>query len=134
MTSGLVFTYLGETRECESCRVREKCHGSLSLGLSYRVVRRTDGEKVYCALRDNEVVPFEIVMEPLTLLAPSRVKEGSVTRVISSFCRAGCNRIPECPIVFNMLVSDLRVMVLEKLGKFECPGENLVLIKAEVVE
>jgi uncharacterized protein (UPF0179 family) len=132
--SGLVFTYMGETQECEECRFREKCHGSLGTGFSYRVVGKTGGEKVYCTLRGCEAAPFEISLEPLILLAPSRVKEGAVTRVKNSFCRAGCARIPDCPVVFNMLVSNRRVRVLEKLGVFNCPEEELTLIKAEVVE
>lgn len=132
--SGLVFTYLDETRECESCGAREKCHSSLSIGFSYRVVRKTGGEKIYCVLRGGEAVPFEIIIEPLILLAPSRVKEGSVTRIKNSFCRAGCSRITECPVVFNTSVSNRSVRVLEKLEPFDCPKENLILVKAEVVE
>jgi uncharacterized protein (UPF0179 family) len=132
--SGLVFIYMGETRECEECGFREKCHGSLNTGFSYRVVRKTRGEKVYCMLRGCQAVPFEISLEPLTLLAPGRVKEGAVTRLKNSFCRAGCARIPDCPVVFNMLVSNRRVRILEKLGVFNCPEEELVLVKAEIVE
>jgi hypothetical protein len=37
-------------------------------------------------------------------------------------------------VVFNMLVSNRRVRILEKLGVFNCPEEELVLVKAEIVE
>lgn len=131
---GMVFTYMGEAYECEECAARERCHGSLATGFSYRVVRKTGGEKVYCRLRGGEAAPFELSMEPLTLLAPGRVKEGASTTIRNSFCKAGCSRILECPVVFNTLVSNRRIRVVEKLGAFNCPGEKLVLVKAEIAE
>jgi len=131
---GFVFTYMGESYECEECYARDKCHGSLTIGFSYRIIGKTGGEKVYCKLRGGDAIPFEISMEPLTLLAPGRVKEGGVTTLKSDFCRNGCSRILECPVVFNMLVSNRRIRVLEKLGAYDCPGEKLILVKAEIVE
>ncbi|MCX8184104.1 MAG: UPF0179 family protein [Crenarchaeota archaeon] len=131
---GFAFTYMGEAYECEECAARERCHGSLTVGFSYRILRKTGGEKVYCLLRGGEAAPFEIDMEPLILLAPGRVKEGAVTIIENSFCRAGCSRILECPVVFNMLVSNRRLRVLEKLGAFDCPEKRLILVKAEIVE
>ncbi|MEM2929944.1 MAG: UPF0179 family protein [Thermoproteota archaeon] len=131
---GSFFTYLGETYECEACVNRAKCHGSLSMGFSYRIVRETGGEKIHCTLRGGEVAPFEITVEPLTLLAPWRVKEGAVTRLENSFCKTGCSRISDCPILLNMLVANRRVRVVKKLGAFDCPVEKLILVEAEVLE
>lgn len=134
MARGSVFTYIGEVYECEGCGSREECHGALNRGFSYRIVRKTGGEKIYCTLRGGEVAPFEITVEPLTLLAPWRVKEGAVMKLENSFCKTGCNRISDCPVLLNALVANRRIRVLEKLGAFDCPFEKLILIKAEVLE
>ncbi len=131
---GSVFMYMGEAHECEACGNREKCHGSLDIGFSYRIIGKTGGEKIYCALRGSEVVPFEIAPEPLLLLAPGRVKEGAVMKLKNSFCKAGCSSILECPVLINTLAANRRIRVLKKLGVFNCPVEKLVLIKAEVLE
>jgi uncharacterized protein (UPF0179 family) len=131
---GYVFTYTGEAYECEKCENRSRCHGSLNIGFTYRVVKRTDGVRIYCVLRGSEIAPYEIALEPLVLLAPSgKVKTGAVMELDPDvFCKSGCSRIGDCPVVFNKLVAGRRVRILEKVGGFNCPEKNLVLVKAEI--
>lgn len=133
---GHVFTYTGEAYECEKCENREKCHRSLSIGFTYRVVRRTEGVSIYCLLRGSEIVPYEIALEPLVLLTPSgKAKTGAVIDPNpEAFCKPGCSRIGECPVLFNMLTAGRRIRVLEKIGGFNCPEKNLVLFKAEILD
>lgn len=133
---GHVFTYIGEAYECEKCENRNRCHGSLNIGFTYRVVRRTEGVSIYCILRGSEIAPYEIALEPFILLAPSgKVKAGAVMEPNpEAFCKPGCSRIGECPVLFNMLAAGRRVRVLEKIGDFNCPEKNLVLFKAEMLD
>lgn len=136
MKPGHVFTYTGEAYECENCENRNRCHRSLNIGFTYRVVRRTEGESIYCVLRGSEIAPYEIALEPLILLAPSRsVKTGAVMEFsLDTFCKSGCSRIGECPVLFNKLAAGRRVRILEKLGGFNCPEEKLALVKAEILD
>lgn len=134
---GSVFTYVGEAYECTRCEKREFCHGALSIGFTYRIVKTTGGESIYCMLRGDEIVPYEVSPEPLVLLASSgRAKEGAVMeiRLDDALCRMECEKIWDCPILFNMLIANRRVRVLKKLGSFDCPKKKLVLIKAEILE
>ncbi|MBO3799570.1 MAG: UPF0179 family protein [Candidatus Brockarchaeota archaeon] len=134
---GKVFTYMGEAYECMQCSNRRRCHGALSIGFVYRIERTTDGEGVYCILRGDEVVPYEASLEPLILLAPSgKAKEGASMelKLDDAFCKTDCERIGECPILFNILIAGRRVKVLEKLGSFDCPERKLVLIRAEILD
>lgn len=135
--SGDVFTYLGETYECEKCESRKRCHGDLIKDLVYRIIAKTGGDSLYRVLRDSEIVPYEIAIEPVILLVPpGRMKEGAVMElsVKESLCKAECSKIIECPILYNMLVANRKIRVLEKLGSFECPNKNLILIRAEVLD
>jgi uncharacterized protein (UPF0179 family) len=132
---GSVFTYVGEAQECVQCERKVLCHGTLSSGFSYKVVRMTNGESIYCILRGEEVFPYEIALEPLILLAPKgRVKEGAVMELGDDFCKTYCGKVWECPVSLNRLVANRRVRVLEKLGAFDCPREELILIRVEVME
>ncbi|MGQ9478470.1 MAG: UPF0179 family protein [Thermoproteota archaeon] len=133
--SGDLFTYVGEADECRACGNRERCHGSLKVGLTYRIIMRTGGEKVYCGLRNCMLVPYEITPEPLTLLIPSSgAKEGAIIEVKTSFCKKGCQRIEECPVFLNMLLTGTKVRVLKKIGSFDCPRSKLVLVSAELLD
>ncbi|MEM3712283.1 MAG: UPF0179 family protein [Thermoproteota archaeon] len=134
---GSVFTYLGETYECMQCSNRRLCHNALNIGFSYRVLKMTEGEGVYCMLRGEEVFPYEVSIEPIVLLAPrGRARESAVMelKLDDAFCRMNCERVEECPILFNMLVANRKVRVLEKLGDFNCPEKKLSLIRVEILD
>lgn len=134
---GSVFTYMGEAYDCMQCSNRKRCHSALSVGFAYRIEKTTGGEGIYCILRGDEVVPYEASLEPMVLLAPSgKVKEGAVMelKLDDAFCKTDCERIGECPILFNVLIANRRVKVLKKLGGFDCPERKLVLIRAEILD
>jgi len=134
---GSTFTYIGEAYECTKCENRKLCHGALSIGLTYRVLEATGGESIYCTLRGGEVIPYEVSLEPLVLLAPlGRVKEGAIMELHSEdiFCGMKCEKIEGCPILFNVLIANRKIRVLEKLGLFDCPEKKLILIRAEILD
>jgi len=133
---GDVFTYIGEAYECTKCSNRKQCHSALNAGLKYRVVKTTRGERIYCMLRGEEIVPYEVSVEPIVLLAPlGRFKEGVIMKLNldDAFCKRDCEKIEDCPILFNTLVANRKIRVLEKLKDFDCPERKLVLIKAEIL-
>ncbi|MCS7138806.1 MAG: UPF0179 family protein [Crenarchaeota archaeon] len=132
-----MFTYIGEAYECTKCSNRRLCHSTLITGLSYRVVKMTGGESIYCMIRGEEVFPYEVSLEPLVLLATKgKAKEGAVMelKLDDAFCKMNCERLGECPILFNMLLVNRRARVLERLGDFDCPEKNLSLIRVEILD
>lgn len=137
MKTGSLFTYTGEAYECTRCSSRKLCHSALSIGLTYKIVKMTGGEGIYCMLRGDEAVPYEVSLEPIVLVASSgRIREGAVTELNldDSLCKTDCGMVEECPILFNALIANRRVRVIEVIGTFNCPERKLVLIKAEILE
>ncbi|MEM1554384.1 MAG: UPF0179 family protein [Thermoproteota archaeon] len=134
---GSVFTYLGETFECTQCSNRKVCHNTLNIGFSYRILKMTEGESVYCMLRGEKVFLYEVSPEPIVLLAPrGRVKEGAIMEIKldDAFCKTDCERLGECPVLFNVLIADRKVRVLERLEDFNCSEKKLSLVRVEILD
>lgn len=121
---GNEFVFYGPAEECESCRVKSSCIGSLEKGHKYKIVEVRDVEQK-CALHNEGKVNVVIVEEAETIICTqSKVFEGSNFNFENFECDdLDCDFRELC--FAEGINSGDKCTFIENLGKFEdCPKGN----------
>lgn len=94
---GTEFIFLGETDECQSCKIKKTCL-KLREGAKYKIVGLRDGTVQECPLHDEGVVAVEVVELPIIALVDSKIAvEGARFHYEEKKCEIlNCNMFSLC--------------------------------------
>jgi uncharacterized protein (UPF0179 family) len=128
---GQVFTYTGQTPECEKCKLAGICQG-LEVGKRYRVekVRNKEHE---CPIHDlGTVVAVEVEEMPIEVSVPSKkAMEAAVVTLGEESCPIKwCRNNHLC--AGELFGKDTKVALLSVHEELECPRK--LKLKRAVVE
>ena len=113
---GQEFIFLGPAQECEECRFKSSCIGSLELNRKYVVTEVRDSEQK-CPIHDEQkVIPVKVEKASIDLLTSSKnIFEGSTFTYNAPECDEACDFHDLC--FPDGLVENDKCIVLENNGK-----------------
>ncbi|MDO5823407.1 UPF0179 family protein [Methanobrevibacter sp.] len=115
---GQEFVFLGPTDECENCRFKSSCLGSLEVNRKYVVLDVKDNEQKCPVHAEGIVVPVEIDRAEIELLTPSKnIFEGSTFTFSAPDCDEKCDYHDFC--FPEGLKENDKCIVLNNEGKHE---------------
>jgi len=99
---GVEFVYLGESKECESCKISKVCL-KLKKGWKYKIVGLRNGDIHPCPLHDDGVIAVEVVELPMIVAVESKMAvEGMKVSLNNSCADVSCIYYNLCnPIEFG---------------------------------
>lgn len=89
---GNEFIFYGPAEECNDCRFKSSCVGSLEEGRKYKIVDIKDNEQKCPIHAENTVIPVEVERSQITLLTESKnIFEGSTFTYNAPECDENCD-------------------------------------------
>ena len=124
---GQEFVFLGPADDCENCRFKSSCVGSLEINRKYIIKEVRDNEQKCPIHAEGKVVPVEVDRASINLLTPSKnIFEGSTFTYESPECGESCEFHDFC--FPEGLIDGDKCIILKNDGKHdgECrKGYNL---------
>lgn len=113
---GQEFVFLGPADECESCRFKSSCVGSLELNRKYIVTAVKENEQNCPVHAEGKVIPVEVDRAKIDILTSSKsIFEGSTFTYNAPECDENCDFHDLC--FPEGLEENDKCIVLESLGK-----------------
>jgi hypothetical protein len=113
---GKEFIFLGPAPECEECRFKSSCIGSLELNRKYVVTEVRDSEQKCPIHNEEKVIPVKVEKASIDVLTPSKnIFEGSTFTFNAPDCDENCDFHDLC--FPEGLIENDKCIVLENIGK-----------------
>ena len=113
---GQEFIFLGPAEECENCRFKSSCIGSLELNRKYVVTGVRENEQNCPIHAEGKVIPVEVDRARIEILTTSKnIFEGSTFTYNAPECDENCDFHDLC--FPEGLVENDKCIVLENGGK-----------------
>ena len=113
---GQEFIYLGPAEECENCRFKPSCLGSLEPNRKYVITEVKDNEQKCPVHAEGKVIPVEIDRAKISILTASKnIFEGSTFTYNAPECDENCDFHDLC--FPDGLVENDKCIVLGNEGK-----------------
>ncbi|MBR0271908.1 MAG: UPF0179 family protein [Methanobrevibacter sp.] len=115
-SEGTEFVFLGPAEECESCRFKSSCVGSLEVNRKYVITDVKDNEQKCPIHAENAVIPVEVERAEIEVLTTSKnIFEGSTFTYNAPDCDDYCEYHDLC--FPEGLIENDKCIVLKNQGK-----------------